>query len=397
MARFGVIAAIVAPLAAQANGCELLLREGAVVRAQSVVGNSDAGFEIRSDTGMRRLAAGEVIAVLGVPAVAPALPAAHLAGGDVVHGALVGGDATGNRLELLSPVLGPVVVTTDRLAALVPSGAMTTAQLPLPTGVDEALFVRARTGFDVVAGTLHQFGEQGVRFQPTGTNAPRWFRLDEFAALRLRDGVARDAGPGTRLLTRTGDRLLVDAMQWTSDGVRCTLEGGVETVLRVSDLAAASFARDVVFLADLPLMKVEESGHDGEVVHPFRRDQNVFGAPLVTAGRTAAKGFGVHARSRLTFVVPDGVTRFWARVGFDDSALRLPLEPHVDLRVVVDDRVVFERRDYVVGSAPIDIGPLPVRSGGTLTLEVDPGRGRDLGDRINWLLPVLLPAGPRRP
>ncbi len=397
MAPLVVVAAMVAPAAAQTHDCELLLRDGAVVRATSMVGTADAGFEITTDTTTRRLAAGEVIAVLGVPAAASALPAVHLAGGDVVFGALVGGDPTGNRLELLSPVLGPVVITTDRLAALVPSGAAAAANVPLPAGVDEALFVRARTGFDVVAGTLHQFGEQGVRFQPTGADAARWYRLDEFAALRLRDGAARDAGPGTRLLTRAGDRVLVDALQWTRDGVRCRLEGGVETVLRASDLAAAAFAHDVVFLADLPTTKVEESGHDGEVVHPFRRDHSVLGAPLVTAGRTAAKGFGVHARSRLTFVVPEGVARFWTRVGFDDSALRLPLEPHVDLRVVVDDRVVFERRDYAAGGVPLDIGPLPVRSGGTVTLEVDPGRGRDLGDRINWLLPVFLPAASRRP
>jgi hypothetical protein len=36
---------------------------------------------------------------------------------------------------------------------------------------------------------------------------------------------------------------------------------------------------------------------------------------------------------------------------------------------------------------------LKVRSGQQLALEVDFGAGRDLGDRVDWLSPVFLPAG----
>jgi hypothetical protein len=33
-----------------------------------------------------------------------------------------------------------------------------------------------------------------------------------------------------------------------------------------------------------------------------------------------------------------------------------------------------------------------VRTGDLVTLVVEPGAGRDVGDRVNWLLPVFLPA-----
>lgn len=386
-------ALLATPLAAQGgDGLELLLRDGSVLRVAAITGDAAAGFDVEFGSGRRRCAPGDVLAVQGVAASVPSLPAVHLAGGDVVRGALVGGDAGGNRLELLSPVFGRVGIAVDRLAALAAPGIAAPMQFRLPESVGEALFVRAKVGFDTVAGSLHQFGEQGVRFQPSGSDAPRWYRPDEFAALRLRDAVAREDKPSATLLTRVGDSVGIATGKWTRDGVSCELEGGTRITLHFADLAGLAFHRDVVHLSDLTPAVVEESGFDGEVVHPFRRDQNVLGGPLVTAGRSVSKGLGVHSRSKLSFRVPDGCAHFCARVGFDDGAAALGLEPRADVEVLVGDRVVFSKKGLAAGQVPASTGLVPVRTGDLVTLVVEPGAGRDVGDRVNWLLPVFLPA-----
>lgn len=384
-------------LPCQAEGFELLLRDGAVLRTRQVVGDAARGFDVEVGGAARHLAGSDLLVVLGVPAVVPALPAAHLEGGDVLRGAIAGGDAGGNRLDLLSPVFGRVPIDVDRVAALAAAGIGEPMSLRLPAAVDEALFVRAAVGFDVLAGSLHQFGEQGVRFQVEANDAPRWFRSEDFAALRLRAAVARTGTATATLLTRVGDRLSVTAVRWSPEGLHCELEGGTAVTVRGPDLAAWASHQDVVYLSDLTPVAVEQSGYDGEVVHGYRRDHNVLGGPLVTAGRSPAKGLGVHSRSRLSFVVPAGMERFWTRVGFDDSAATLGLEPRADVRVLVNDTVVFAKKDLAAGQAPQDTGLVAVRAGDRVSLEVDHGRGRDLGDRLNWLSPVFLPAAVRRP
>ncbi len=386
---------LLAAAAAQREGLEVLLRDGTVVKTSALVGDLASGLELHADGGKRRVAIEDLVAVLGGGAARPTLSAAHLAGGEVVCGEVVGGDQAGHRLELQSPVFGRLGFDVDRLLALAAPGVQAPQRLQLPTAVEEALFVRAKVGFDVLAGTLHQFGEQGVRFQPDGAAAPRWYRVDDFVALRLSGATARPTPAAITLLTRVGDRVRVDLVRWGADRVMLQLEGKVQVTVAVADVAAMSFHQGVVFVSDLPTAAVAEAGFDGEVVYPFQRDHNVLGEPLVSGGRAHGKGLGVHSRSSLAFVVPPGCERFWTRVAFDDSAAALGLEPRANVQVLVGDQVVFAHQDLAAGQAPLDTGLVVVKPGQTVTLQVEPGRGRDLGDRVNWLSPVFLPA-PRR-
>lgn len=389
-----VAAVLCAPLWAQAD-FTLLLRDGSLLAARSLRGS---GTQLEVETGgqKRRLPWNDLVAVAGVASSLPELPAVHLAGGDVVHGAVAGGDSAGDRLDLQSPVLGLVPIMVDRLEALAAPGVTAPSILRLPDGVDEALFVRARVGVDIVAGTLHQFGDAGVRFQPDGADAPRWYGPADFVALRLRDSLPPPAPVATTLLTRTGDRLAVEVLGFGAEGVLCRLERGDQATVRFADLAGLAWHAGVVFASDLQ-PDVFEAGVDGDVVHRWQRDHNVLGGPLVSGGRSHVKGLGVHSRCRLVFVVPPGTERFRSLVGFDDGVAALPLVPEVEVRVLVDDRVAFRRERLSGSDGVLDTGLLTVKPGGTVTLEVEPGRGRDLGDRINWLSPVFLPAPARRP
>lgn len=388
--------AFAATALAQGERFDVVLRDGSVAVARTIAGSPATGFELELGAGRRHVAAADLLAVCGPPVLEAVAPGAYLAGGDVVFGDLAGGDAAGNYLELVSPVLGRVRIAADRLAALANPGLAAPLRLPLPAGVSEALFVRVAVGYDTIAGTLHQFGEPGVRFQPEGAAAPRWFGRGDFAALRLAEAVPRASQAPVQLLTRTGDRLGVSLQRWSSDTCSCELESGTIVSLRPQDVAALVFSSGAVFLSDLEPAKLDESGFEGDVVYPLQRDRNVLGGPLVSSGRSYGKGLGVHARSRVSFTVPANCERFWTRVGFDDSTTTLWLEPRAEVRVLVGNAVVFEQKDMVVGQPVCTTGLLAVKPGDTVTLSVDYGRGRDLGDRINWLLPMFLPAA-RRP
>ena len=47
--------------------------------------------------------------------------------------------------------------------------------------------------------------------------------------------------------------------------------------------------------------------------------------------------------------------------------------------------------ELAAGGAVQTVGPLEVQPGQVLSLEVEFGAGRDVGDRVDWLLPVFLP------
>ena len=367
----------------------LELRDGRRVSADAITGSLQGGLVVATDSGSRSIAVGEVLAVLHGEAAAPELLRVELAGGDRLHGAIVGGDEAGDTLSLLSPVLGRLDLWIDRIAAIVQPGVHLGDQR-MPDGVDEAVFLPTGRGFDLVAGTLHRFGTQGVRFQADGADEPRWYAPRQISSLQLRSALPREEAAGCLLVTRVADRVAVDFDRCTAEGVELRLETGARVKVAWRDVACLLFDAGVVHLADLTPVEVVESGYDSEVSWSWRRDAAVTGGELLAKRRAYGRGLGVHSRSRLTFRVPAGAERFHARVAIDDSTLALPLQPHAVARVLRGNAVLFEVDDLTPGREPLDVGVHPVEPGDTITLEVDFGRGRDLGDRVDWLLPVFL-------
>jgi hypothetical protein len=194
-------------------------------------------------------------------------------------------------------------------------------------------------------------------------------------------------------VTRTGDRLGVDVVGWRDQRLQVRLEDGATVDVPLADLGCLTLlGGGAVFLSSLAPVEVRESAHDGDVLLPWQPDASVTGGPLVAGGRTHGRGLGVHSKSRLVFPVPEGAGAFLTRVAFDDEALRLPVRGIVDARVLAGDAVVFEAKGLAAGDAPRSSGLVPVRPGQRLTFEVDFAAGRDLGDRVDWLSPVFLPA-----
>jgi len=380
---------VTATASAQTRSLELDLRDGQHLVATSLTGSPEKGFTARVGNRDQKLAPGKLLAVRVQLAVAPKLLRVELVGGDVLHGAIAGGDADGDHLELLSPVLGKVRVLIDRLEAVVQPGVHPSDQ-KLPEGVDEALFVSTGRGFDLLAGTLHRFGSQGVSFQEDGVDDPRWCSPRRLSSLRLRGGMQPEKAPALTLLTRAADRVGLTLQSCGPDGLQATLETGQELKVAWNDVACLCFNKDVVHLSSLKPKRVVQAGVNSEITHSWQRDRCVTGGELLAQGVAFGRGLGVHSRSRLTFTVPQGATHFMTRVAMDDSAAELPVRAHAEARVLLGNKLLFEVKNLVPATVPHDAGMHAVKGGDTITLEVDFGRGRDIGDRVNWLLPMFL-------
>lgn len=376
-------------VAAQEVRLELDLRSGKQLIASSLSGSPQAGFEAMVGERTERILARDLLSVRATAAHAPDLLRVELVGGDVVHGAIAGGDEDGDVLELLSPVLGKIALPIDRLAAVVQHGVHPGDQI-LPDDVDEGIYLLTGRGYDLVAGTLHRFGSSGISFQASGAAGPVWFSPRKFSSLRLRGGESRAAFAPMMLLTRTADRLGVTMKSCSEQGLDVVIDGGTTVHVRWADVACLSFEKDVTHLSAMKPSQVVESGFEGEVVYAWRRDRNVVGGELLAFGRAYGRGLGVHSRSRLSFQVPVGATHFRTRVALDDSVAELPIKAHAEVRVLLGNKLLFESSDLKLGQAPLDAGLHPVKAGDTITLEVDFGTGRDMGDRVNWLLPMFL-------
>lgn len=392
-ALLGALAATAGAVRAQQPTVDVALRDGSALAGASLAEPRAGVLQVTAPDGSRREVAWRDVLALHGQKIAPTrLPAFHLVGGDILRGQLVGGDAQGDSFEVQSPVLGRQRLRVDRLACIVFQPEFAEArQLQLPEGVDEAIFVKAALGFDRIGGVLHQLGDPGVRFQTGGKGDPRWLAPRELVGLRIAGGLERKTAPAAELRTRAGDRLGVK-MRGLRDGrFRCELENGAEVALSLGDIAALTMLGDgVVHASALLPVEVRESSFDAEPLWPWRQDACATGGPLAAGGRTFGRGLGVHSKSRLVFAVPERATKFLATVAFDDSALRLPVRGLVDVRVLVDDKVVFEQQGMKAGDAPRSTGLLPVRPGQRLALEVDFGEGRDIGDAVDWLTPVFL-------
>lgn len=388
--RACVAAALLATgVLAQEVRLELDLRSGKQLVASSLSGSPESGFQAQVGNRRQALAAGELLSIQVTGAKAPDLLRAELVGGDVLYGAIAGGDEDGDQLEMLSPILGKVGLPIDRLEALVQPGVHPSDQL-LPEDVDEGIYLRTGRGYDLVAGTLHRFGPRGIHFQASAADGPVWFTPRKFSSLRIRGGIERETPATMTLVTRTADRLGVTMKSCSEQGLDVVVDGGATVHVRWSDVACLSFEKDVVHLTSLEPKRVVESGFEAGVVHPWQKDRNVVGGALQVHGRAYARGIGAHSRSRLTFAVPDGATHFRTRVGLDDSLAELPIQAHVEVRVLRGNKLLFENDALKLGQAPLDSGLHAVSAGDTITLEVDFGRGRDIGDRVDWLLPMFL-------
>ena len=284
----------------------------------------------------------------------------------------------------------------DRLREIVLAPGTRAEDLRVPDSADEdeAIFLPTGRGrLDTLVGALHRFTAEGVVFEESG-GRPREFAYDDLAGIALRGGLERGEPAPVQLITRTGDSVGGELLGVRQGRFQIRLEGDQLVQPRASDIAALTFrGEDRRFLSDMVPEAVEESSYfdDGmEPLYPFQRDRTVSGNFLVAGGRTHGKGLGVHSRSRLSFRVPTGFSKFYCLVAVDDEVKSLALRANVDVKVLRGDETLFVAPGLGSGDAVVEIRVPELNPGDLITLEVDYGKGLGLADRVDWLSAVFL-------
>ncbi|MFO0881155.1 MAG: NPCBM/NEW2 domain-containing protein [Gemmataceae bacterium] len=110
---------------------------------------------------------------------------------------------------------------------------------------------------------------------------------------------------------------------------------------------------------------------------------NVVGGDLRIGGSTYTRGLGVHATSRVRYVLPDKFQRFEATVGLDDQAGR---GGEVRLRVLVDGKAadLGGKELLTQPGGPVTI-QVELAGARELTLEVASGRRGPVRGAVNWV------------
>lgn len=345
----------------------------------------------------------QLVGLHGPPPDATATPhSVQLLDGSVLRGRVVGGDDYGDSLALESPALGMLQVPVEAVGSVGFTAAARTWASD-PDG-DDVLYVEARLGVDSIVGALHRLDGTGVWFARGDREEPDHYAYGNILGL----GVANEPleskgeqgsqgdggqGPAAVLLTRYADRVQLQGLRSTAEGLRLKTVLDRELLMVPAQLSALTpFGADRTHLSDsLPAAVAERSVEDPDYpLYPHRMDRSVLGGPLLAGGHCAAKGIGVHAESQLTWRVPKDRSRFLTWVAIDDAALELLPRAHVEMQVLLDGKPVAGPTPLVAGEPAVKLGPVPVSRGQELTLRIGFGKGLDLADRVVWLHPVLL-------
>ncbi len=259
-------------------------------------------------------------------------------------------------------------------------------------GVEDLLLGRSNDG-EVVAISGVAEGTEGDKLRFQFQEKVRTLSLKQVEGLVLAMRPEPERPEGLRPTFSIAGGLVVSGLWKTLDAKTWKIETAWGEVL---DLPAAE-VRDVRFrggratyLSDLAPSKVEETPYLGRR-NPWRKDVNLFGAPLKMAGRTYDRGLAVHSRSALTYDLNGHFATFEALVGFDESAKGVG---RVDCRVFADDKEIYANPDLHADAPPSKLS-LPVAGAERLKLVIDFGPDQDTGDRVIWANARLLRKPPQ--
>jgi hypothetical protein len=316
-----------------------------------------------------------------------------LEGGDELRGHVRGGEGERLRLELLAGVALSIDVSEIESLAF----DLDPALEPAPEG--DRLYRRTGGALDAIDGTVEGFSPEGVRFD--SVLGARTFPWEEIGALFIEVlGDGEPPAPADRLPVIVdlvdGSRVRGSLVALERERCRIALHGVPEITLPLA--CVAEIALDdgrARYLSELvPLAEEGRGAPFGDelgMTWPHRRDENVLGEPLRSAGQTFRRGIGMHAPSRLTFGLDGAFRGLRAQVAIDDSELsnRPNARGSVVFRVLCDGRKAWESPLVRGGDAPLALPLIELAGVRELVLEVDPA-GDFAGDRADWLRPVLI-------
>jgi len=245
-----------------------------------------------------------------------------------------------------------------------------------PSADNDRIFVKVDKQIDTFKGLITALDDTELTFEfdKETKKMPRE---------RLHGIVLAQAGepknqPATVQLAN-GSRVVGKVASLAEDELQLELQGGAKASLSLDSVERIEFRSPrLTYLSDLDPVAVKE-----ETIftpsRPWQRDRSVSGKTLTLGNRSFARGLGVHAKSELTFEVPDGFDLFVVTVGIDAAAQG---KGDCDFEVLGDNAKLWSQR--IKGTDAPQAVRLELKGAKRLTLRVNTGADFDLGDHADW-------------
>ena len=323
----------------------------------------------------------------------------RLHGGEELRGRIVGGQGEVLSVELLGGVRLPLEV--ERIQRILLPEQLAPLQLvPLEAPREgDRLYRRTQAALDAIDGTLDSFSDQGVSFESdeVGRKAFPWEEVAALFVEFLGDDNAVAPTPAVPVVVDLADggRLHAGLLEIREEEMDLVTRAGRGLRLKRSAVAELFVpGAGARYLSELtPTVVGPEGSPFGDgfgMVWPHRVDRSVTGGPLRCGGRLYTRGIGVHAPSKLQWELDGSWSTLKLAVGVDDEALELGGQGSVVFRVLVDGEARFESELITVGQKPVVVPPVSLEGAKLLSLEVEMASDLHVGDRADWLRPVLV-------
>jgi hypothetical protein len=245
-----------------------------------------------------------------------------------------------------------------------------------PVADRDRIFIKVEKQIDVVKGLILSLddAELTVQFDKETRKIPRE-RLHGIVLAQAGDPKSQ---PATVQLAN-GSRVAGKVASLADGELQLELQGGAKALLSLESVERIDLrSTRVAYLSDLEPESVKEETIF-TLARPWQRDRSVTGKTLTLGTRTFARGIGVHAKSELTFDVPEGFDLFVATVGIDAGAMG---KGDCDFELLDGNRSLWQQR--IKGSEAPQAVRVELKGVKRLTLLVNPGADFDLGDHADW-------------
>lgn len=266
-----------------------------------------------------------------------------------------------------------------------------------PNDEGDRLYRVAARGLERLEGTLEEFTQGGVHF--TTRLGPKEIAWSEICALFIEPlGDEPEEPPSGAYVVVDlvdGGRVHGGLLEIRADEMDLVTRAGRGLRLPRRSVAGVFVPNAGAFyLSELePVVAGVEGSPFGDgfgMVWPHRVDRSVTGGLLGSGGRLYTRGIGVHAPSRLEWSLDGSWSALKLAVGVDDEVLELPAQGSVVFRVIVDGETRFESGVLTAGQEPVTAPEISLEGATHLVLEVDMAGDLHVGDRADWLRPVLV-------
>ena len=316
-----------------------------------------------------------------------------------IYGEILGGDEDGEYIFFRNRFLGDLNVPINILKSVIlkenTKNWRSEELLDMVQRDKEIILIPAKLGFDTITGFLYRFSKDYVFFAPEGEEEPSKFLIKNLGAIIRSVNLENKQKEEHKslLFLLDGSKLRCKILDFKNGTINALLPWKKKINIKFSYIINIDFEDDnYIFLSKMNPVEAKEISWFGEMeptLYTWKKDESCIGGPLKSGGMVWSRGIGCHAKSILKFNINKSWNKFMAYAAIDDSAKELPLSGNVDVRVEIDGKVVWQKNNIKAGDPPLVVGPIDIASCKTLTLVVDFGKNLHIGDRFNWLLPVL--------